>query len=71
MTLPGVTLGTEENPSFLKISSLILSLVNSLKMFLSVQIGHPALDFFAMFPETKIKLEACKMKMIRRMSGGT
>ena len=54
-------MGGEDSPSFRKISSLIVFLVISLKMFLSVQTGQPGLDFFAMFiPDTKIVLEACK-----------
>ena len=56
-----MTFGAAENPSFLKISSLIVFLVISLKMFLSVQMGHWTLDLFEMLiPETKIILETCK-----------
>ena len=58
-------MGGEDSPSFRKISSLIVFLVISLKMFLSVQTGHPGLDFFAMLiPDTKTELEAWKTFLI-------
>ena len=66
-----LTEGGEESPSFLKISSLIVFLVISLKMFLSVQTGQPGLDFFAMLiPDTKTELEACKTFLIIRWTPG-
>ena len=64
-TLETLVLGTSENPSLLKISSLTFSLVISLRMFLSVQTGHPPLDFCDMFePETKMTLDTFKMMMM-------
>jgi len=60
-----LTVGGEDSPSFRKISSLIVFLVISLKMFLSVQTGQPGLDFFAMFiPDTKIVLEAIMTRTV-------
>ena len=66
-----LTVGGEESPSFRKISSLIVFLVISLKMFLSVQTGQPGLDFCEMLiPDTKIELEACKTLPIIRQNPG-